>query len=171
MGLKESSRYYKTTIIVNIVVESWKIKYIKSRNWLFAECTQLWRYVYDSLIWKRTRCFLQEARGCRRISTPPPPNFAFHPSRSMAASAVSSGLARVALTVTCGQEKNRKFTWKFADSSDRRIQRGNHSVPDEIGISIGQDKNCSTIGRRSDVRPLNRSTIASVGDNIDAIQW
>lgn len=72
MGLKESSRYYKATIIVNIVVESWKIKYIKSRNWLFAECTQLWRYVYDSLIWKRTRCFLQEARGCRRISTPPP---------------------------------------------------------------------------------------------------
>lgn len=72
MGLKESSWYNKTTIIINfiIIVESWKIKYIKARNSLFAECTQLWRYVYDSLIWKRTRCFLQEARGCRRISTP-----------------------------------------------------------------------------------------------------
>lgn len=38
----------------------------------------------------------------------------------MAAGVVSSWFARLALTVTCGQEKKKKKTEKFLDSSARK---------------------------------------------------
>lgn len=115
-------------------------------------------YVDNSLISKRGKLFLQEEREV--LCAYQPPNFAFHPSRSMAASAVSSTLARVALTVTCGQEKNRKFTWKFLDSSDGRVQREEPITPGcRMKLAFRLDK--TKIALRSDVPPLNRSIAAA----------
>lgn len=106
--------------------------------------------------------------GC--ISTT---NFAFHPSRSMAASAVSS-LPREGGPDSdmWPGEKTENSLVKIPPVSVRDRRAGSQSLrePNEIGISIGQDKNCGTIARRSDVRSLNRSIVrASAGDNIDVI--
>ena len=77
----------------------------------------------------------------------------------MAASVVSPWFARLSLTVTCGQEKNRKFL----DSSvckEREEEDADHSESRmKLAFQLDKTKIAVLSSRRGDVRQLNRSIV------------